>query len=340
MAGRAALLAAGLLFSLVLLETGIRYAADRRQGDVAEEWKIFSAGGDIAPRSRHPLAAITRISPNKRIVYELKPGVQMDFGGFPLAINAAGMRESREYPAEKPPFTVRIVGIGDSGMFGWDVNQGEEYLSILESNLNARATGTVFEAINMAVPGYNTRQELEILRERGVGMKPDVVVVGWCENDFGLPFFMYTRKNHWRTDVSYLYCLLFARKRYAGLLEPDVVKAREMDDSDIASEILADRGPEGMRRTLTELKALSAEHGFKILFFGPMHKEIREICRDAGIEYCNTLDELPPDKYPKKYWIHRMHPKPEGHKILGEHLARVLVDKGFVPGPEKMTGGE
>ena len=63
---------------------------------------------------------------------------------------------------------MRIVGIGDSGMFGWNVEQGEDYLSVLRSNLTARANGVSYEVLNLGVPGYNTQIEVESLRSKGL----------------------------------------------------------------------------------------------------------------------------------------------------------------------------
>jgi hypothetical protein len=41
-----------------------------------------------------------------------------------------GMRDSQECAHERTPGTVRILGLGDSGMFGWAVHQDSDYLSV------------------------------------------------------------------------------------------------------------------------------------------------------------------------------------------------------------------
>ncbi len=328
--GRLLLLTASLVLSLGLSEVLLRAYLSKTQGASPGEWKAFAAGQDIAPNSRHALAAITRVSANRGMIYELKPGISVDFGGYPVRINSIGARSDREYPAGHPPGGKRILTIGDSGMFGWDVSQGQEYPGLLETSLRRRTNGVVYEVINMAVPGYNTRQEVETLKERGLALKPDIVVVGWCVNDFGLPFFMERPRNHWRTRTSYLFALAFNRTRFAELLAPEVVKTREISQEMMPAEVLSKRGPEGMRKTLAELKALADEHKFKVLLFGPMHLDIMELCRDAGIEYFNTLKEIPPERYPKTYWIHRMHPRPEGHRVLAENLERALDGRGWL----------
>jgi hypothetical protein len=180
------------------------------------------------------------------------------------------------------------------------------------------------------VPGYNTRQELERLKDVGLALKPDIVVVGWCVNDFGLPFFTYRPRNHWRTHACYVYRILFDREGFVELVAPEVVKGRELEDEMIPKEVLSDRGTESMAKTLAELRTLADDHGFRVIVFGPMHKDIMGLCREAGIDCFNTLEEMPPGQYPKRYRIHDMHPQPEGHRVLAEHLQRALEDKGWL----------
>ena len=96
----------------------------------------------------------------------------------PLELNADGFRD-RDYAKAKPPGVRRIVGIGDSYMFGWGVRTGKDYLSVLEERLAPRCPDARWEVLNMAVPGYNTAMEVETLRARGLAYEPDVVVVGF-----------------------------------------------------------------------------------------------------------------------------------------------------------------
>jgi hypothetical protein len=60
---------------------------------------------------------------------------------------------------------------------------------VVESNLNAlaRARARRCEVINAGVPGYTTWQELEFLRQYGLSMQPDLVVLGFVYNDLFCP---------------------------------------------------------------------------------------------------------------------------------------------------------
>ena len=49
--------------------------------------------------------------------------------------------------------------------------------------------------------------ELEMLKCRALAFAPDVVVIGWCDNDFSYPFFI-PQKSQWsRKNVSFRYGL-------------------------------------------------------------------------------------------------------------------------------------
>lgn len=326
--GRILLLVFSLLLACLTGEVLIRAWLQATQGAARGGWQAF-ARGDVAPRSSHALAAITRVSRNPAVIYELRPNLSTRFGGCRLVTNSLGARAEREYARERDHAVLRIVGVGDSGMFGWDVDQGGDYLSVLERNLDARTDCAGCEVINLAVPGYNTRQELERLKETGLPLKPDIVILGWCANDFGLPFFLNRPRNHWRTRACYVERLLFNRLAFVELLEPDVVKGREPGMP--AGEVPAgDRGEEAMRKTLTELRALACSRGFHVLMFGPMRKDITSLCREAGIDYVNTLEAIPSDRYPKSFRLTDMHPRPEGHRALAKELEKALEVRAWL----------
>lgn len=328
-AGCVFLFCASMAFSVVAAEAALRVMLDRNQGDGSIE-KLASIREDkhIFLGSFHPLGAIVRLSPNRKLVYELLPELDMEFGHRTLKTNRDGMRESRDYDAVKPADTVRIIGLGDSGMFGWGNDQGTDYMAVLEERLQ-REEGR-HEVLNLSVPGYNSYQQVEMLRHRGLAYDPDVVVVGWCDNDFGLPFFMSQSVDYTRTDVSFLYHLLFNREIFRRLVEPPAMRGSEIN-RDLIDPVIADyTGVDGVARSFAELKAESQEHGFKLLVFGPMNPHAIRICEELGIDYFNTHEEIPKGEHPSDYAVHFMHPGLGGHRVLGEELHSFLKEKGWL----------
>ena len=321
------LLALSVAFSLAVAEFTVRaYLGGRASEGGFGQLQKMAAGGELHAQSFTPLLAISQLSLNKRLLYELRPGLDMVFGNRTLRTNRRGMRDSLEYdPAATG--AVRIVGIGDSGMFGWGVDQDQDYLSVLESRLNEAGDGRRYEVLNLAVPGYNTGQEVEMLRDRGLAFRPRIVIVGWCDNDFSAPFLVLKKKDYSSRRKSYLYSLLFYRKE---LLDPEICKPDEIDRSLIDPALLEYTDVAGVRKALVELRDLGRRHGFHVLVFGSMRKEAVDICRDIGVNYFNIKERIDKRKYPSNYSIHFMHPAPGGHRVLAEHLQAELERLGWL----------
>jgi hypothetical protein len=106
------------------------------------------------------------------------------FAGVPVQINRLGFRDARDYRLEKSPGTFRIVVLGDSVTFGHGAMFETTYPYLLEQHLRSWRPDVGWEVWNLGVPGYNTRQELEYLREIGPTFRPDLVIVGFFPNDF------------------------------------------------------------------------------------------------------------------------------------------------------------
>jgi hypothetical protein len=105
------------------------------------------------------------------------------FAGVPVHINRLELRDPREYDLAKRPHTFRILMLGDSVTFGHGSVSEHSYPYLLEQRLEAWRSDVDWEVWNAAVPGYNTSQELAQLLEVGPRFQPDLVVVGFFEND-------------------------------------------------------------------------------------------------------------------------------------------------------------
>jgi hypothetical protein len=112
----------------------------------------------------------------------------------------------------------------------------------------------------------------------------------------------------------------------------------EVDPEFVAPQILENAGPEGVLKSLRDLKRLSEERGFRILVFGPMTSEIVTACRQEGLE-CWSSFTLRQEDYPDAN-IHGMHPRPKANQILAEHLEKELDRRGWLGGgPEPIPEG-
>lgn len=129
------------------------------------------------PRRGMPGFFLTDASRGQR----LAPSYSGWFAGVPVQTNRLGLRDAREYALEKGPTTFRILILGDSVTFGHGAIH--PYPALLEQRLRAWRPDVDWQVWNAAVPGYNTAQELAQLLEDGPSFAPDLVVVGFYEND-------------------------------------------------------------------------------------------------------------------------------------------------------------
>jgi lysophospholipase L1-like esterase len=109
--------------------------------------------------------------------------------GYELAGNysKAGVRTDgnglRWRPPDAAPVRYNVLVIGDSVAYGSGVPYEKAFASVLEARLSEAGDGGV-AVWNAAVPGYNTDQESILLQQKGPIVKPDLVLVQFCLNDY------------------------------------------------------------------------------------------------------------------------------------------------------------
>lgn len=82
-------------------------------------------------------------------------------------------------PASKSIPKIRILALGDSFTFGYGVADHETWPAALERKL-----GSTVEIINAGTTSYNVFHEFNILREKGLGLNPGLVIHGLYWNDY------------------------------------------------------------------------------------------------------------------------------------------------------------
>ncbi len=213
-----------------------------------------------------------RLSENKILAYEMGPrvgpgGHPIPFKNEPGSVNTWGFRDA-EHEVAKAPGVQRILLLGDSIAYGLRV---EPYADTAPARLQVllNADGIATEVINFGVPGYDTGQEIELLKTRGLALEPDIVIVAYCFND------------HVGTTDEILYPLLQRARGNAVLgkpwlgrlvsrsalyrlvryrLVPDLFRQRSADD------MLRDFNREdAVPAALQDLGRLREEHGFRAL---------------------------------------------------------------------------
>ena len=116
------------------------------------------------------------------IGYVLAPSQQgWSNDGF-MTVNSLGFR-GHEVALPKPAGSFRVVVIGDSVAAGLGVANEQTFSAQLEHMLHERMPLRRFDVVNLAVSGYNTRQEVQLLARHVERLQPDLVLVGFYVND-------------------------------------------------------------------------------------------------------------------------------------------------------------
>lgn len=96
-----------------------------------------------------------------------------------VSINSQGFR-GPEYDLSDTN-ALRVLLLGDSFTFGYGVNQEETFAGLLEKKLNA--AGIRSFVFNAGVTGWGTAQQFLYAQDHFELLKPDIIVVTFCEND-------------------------------------------------------------------------------------------------------------------------------------------------------------
>ncbi len=100
---------------------------------------------------------------------------------FSLKTNSVGYRGS-DFEIEKSPDQYRMLVVGDSFVFGNNVNETETLPYQLQQELNQSCKDRKILSINAGIPGSTIRGQAEMIR-RGMRLNPDAVILVFTETD-------------------------------------------------------------------------------------------------------------------------------------------------------------
>lgn len=336
------LLAVSVIVTLLLIEVGFRVFAYHNDTQLAASIGLESP--NVFKEKDVSMGQIIRPSLNPRIIYELIPNLSVQFVNQPVSINSSGFR-GELIPAEKPPHTIRIIGIGDSVMFGWGVKDHETYLALLQSKLNANLKKFSWEVINTAVPGYNTVMEVETLKQKGLLYKPDIVILNYVGNDTDLPNFINEPEDYFALDESF--CIKYFNNRSLRSIElkkaPVKFQEKRFENNPhrVPQRYKGMVGKDAVRRAMEELSSLSQTHGFEVIVLSHRYypEWVKKMCEELNFHIIETGPEW--QKYsiaqkikdPEKIWrLNEKDPHPSviGHQFMSNLLFNYIKGCGIV----------
>jgi lysophospholipase L1-like esterase len=289
------------------------------------------------------------------LLWRLKPNLRRVVWDFtPVSTSAAHLRADGPLGA-KPKGAVRIVCLGDSVTFGYRVplvfptapdsyNRSEgPYPVLLERQLRAANRGRAVEVVNMAVPGYSSRQALAWLRRDIVRLAPDVVTIclGW--NDVS------PREAPDRTAILLDAPHVFARQVVGSsqLLMRATLAFRRWRTKGLTSASLGARATEAeFVANVIAAAELARSHGAEVVVIAPIfggtpsptaemglvtayRAALKRESARRGLAFLEVRD-LTEAAFPENAYYfptEAIHPGAEGHRLLARALLRLLEER-------------
>ena len=342
---RAIASALSITLFLGIAEAGFRIAGLKGEFPAPRSDVVIPGPQGITERLPYAFVPFATI----RSRYDGDPRGYFDDGGtIDHVHNSAGWRDL-ERTAEKPEGTFRILGLGDSYLFGQGVRRAEVCLAQLEALLQAQSPGVRIEAINTGMNGYNTAMERGLLVNRGLAYDPDLILVHFVLNDVerapwepseGPPkvdFFQEYSNVYQTPDAlsSYSYLWSWARQRYLQRVEGGRY-LQEMLDSFLADDgrwsyvteallgidrAARDAGVPWALVIFPFLHQLDGDYPFQ-----PVHDRLREFAGEHGIAVLDLRAAFRSYRGPE-LWVHPtdQHPNEIAHRLAAEAIRSFLT---------------
>ncbi len=304
-------------------------------------------------------------NPDPEIVYNLKPNLNGRFGVNRLVTNSRSMR-GPEVELAKRPGVLRVAGVGDSVLFGWGVEYQDTALYQLGLIL-AKRLGRPVQTLNFGCPSYNTAVEVATYRKKVRAFKPDLAVLIFVANDFGMPSMLLEPVELFTLHHFYL---LEQLRRRLGALTREAGDEREFVFMSKRHQAGLDAEGQRRRQSLAErlepvFRAMTGERavaGYLRDWASMLHKDgvpgvvvyypnmvkplpdnVRHVLAAAGQAGLNVIDMTPIyRKWLAAHGEHRMkdalwvdaedsHPNHTSNRLIAQAIADLVLERKLLP---------
>jgi len=305
------------------------------------------------------LGPIVRPDPNPDILYGFIPGVTTNDGQ--IRINSQGYRDAEFPTAEARARMFLVLNLGDSVTFGGRVRLEETYPKRLEQQLNADAGSSNVRVLNAGVPGYNTQQELAVLRQLGRQYSPDLVLLGWVLNDADSAYNVYDKGS----AVTNMYPL---RGPSGITLRTLLYQSRLLlflkDQADAFQRHFPQLFPDSrfyinfrmhrpewqrMKEALLAIATVAREHGSELMVIlfpfdvqllrgtTPPQDDVARFLRAHGVHVLDVFPAFAAHKDETLFVPDGIHLTAIGHQIVAGAIFNAMVAQGLVPATNSLV---
>ena len=271
-------------------------------------------------------------SDNPLIGHVHSPNSDAYLMGVDVSINSDGFRDE-EYSVERNQ-SYRIAVLGDSLTFGWGVEKEDTFEVLLEEMLSeTRPT----EMINFGHGNYNTQQQVNLFKEKGLKYNPDKVVVFYFINDAEVT----PVRSSWLW-ISRLRSVTFLWSRVRGLLSR---AAPGQTFQTFYSDLYQDDQPGfiAVKESFIELQGITEQHGvqLQVIMLPELHDlenypftaeyaKVETFLRDNNIPVIDLTASFTGYQNPQGLWVapDDAHPNALAHKMIAEYSRGFLVQGG------------
>lgn len=268
---------------------------------------------------------------------------------YTVATNSLGFR-TREFEPRRR-HTYRVVLLGDSMLEGVGTAEDERLANQLTRLWNEDDNGPRLDVYNLAVRGYNTVQELAVLRRYGTELAPDRVILGFfVANDF-LPSHIgtLTPQGHYgMSEQRIAEVKTWLRETHPGpLWNSRLFRLLNLRGYAVRTRYRLSQRPQVLASTCGWVEALALETRalgavLDVVVFYPRHavhdgllarwsgsrqagRGVAQCARAAGVEVIDLIEIMSgPENAKQYYWTEDGHFNAAGERkvaeILLEHL--------------------
>ncbi|MDD2688646.1 MAG: SGNH/GDSL hydrolase family protein [Candidatus Omnitrophica bacterium] len=298
------------------------------------------------------------LSKNEILVYENRPSIVFKSNhGVRMQYNSLGFIGDEIAPKSNGAF--RILGIGDSITSASYLSDEYRFLNILQKILSNKLNKSI-EVINAGTGGYNTWQELELIKQKGLSVEPDLIIVEICLNDYihNKPnlrknWFNIISVNYRESSEARYFNFLYQKSDLYKFLYDFLAKFRlnTLDKKDFLAYVknynfnINENEFREWIKPLSEINTVAKAHNIKLIFvIFPLQNQVvnkhdvscdklSNFFKENGIYYIDLIKDF---KYQislgKILFKERdiLHPNSEGHKVCANVIANYIENKNII----------